>query len=301
VWDLPYDFKGFSRKMSDPFHDLEEIVTADVTRALQEDVRQGDLTAGLISPHTRAHASVITREDCTLAGVDWFERCYTELDPDCEIFWHFQEGDGVPAKAQLCEVEGNARALLTAERSSLNFLQTLCAVATKTRRFVEAVAGTQARILDTRKTLPGLRMAEKYAVRIGGGTNHRIGLFDGILVKENHILAAGGIKPALKAALRAAPDHVAVQVEVENLEQLKTALDCGCKLILLDNFPLDAMREAVAISARIGSGDIELEASGGVSLRTVRAIAETGVQRISIGTLTKDIDAVDLSMRFTTR
>lgn len=288
--------------MSNPFHDLEEIITSDVTRALQEDVSQGDLTALLIPGLARGLASVITRQNCVVAGTEWFERCYTELDPDCEVFWHFRDGDSAPANIQLCEIQGNARALLTAERSSLNFLQLLSAVATKTRRFVDAVLGTRAQIFDTRKTLPGLRMAEKYAVRAGGGVNHRIGLFDGILIKENHILAAGGVAPALKAAFdlvkHDAPAGTMIEIEVETLGQLKTALDCGCKLVLLDNFSLDELHEAVSIAAKSGDGGTELEASGGVSLQTVRAIAQTGVHRISVGSLTKDIEAVDLSMRF---
>jgi nicotinate-nucleotide pyrophosphorylase (carboxylating) len=287
--------------MSDPFHDLEEFITADVTHALHEDMRGGDLTALLIPAAARAHAGVITREECVVAGSAWFERCYTELDPDCEVFWHFSDGDSVPANAQLCEIEGNARAMLGAERASLNFLQTLSAVATRTRKFVEALQGTRARIFDTRKTLPGLRMAQKYAVRAGGGVNHRIGLFDGILIKENHIVAAGGVAPALKAAFallaHAAPAGTPVQIEVENLEQLTEALDSGCRLVLLDNFSLGTMRKAVKIAARYDD-NAELEASGGVSLETVRAIAATGVARISAGTLTKDIDAIDLSMRF---
>lgn len=279
-------------------HDLEETVTADVTRALEEDMRGGDLTASLIPSSARGHARVITRADGVLAGCEWFQRCFTELDPDCEIFWHARDGDAVIADQQICEIEGNARALLSAERSALNFLQTLSAVATKTRTFVEAVAGTQAKILDTRKTLPGLRIALKFAVRMGGGHNHRIGLFDGILIKENHIMAAGGIRSAMEAALtlvqHAAPAETMIEIEVESMAQLKEALSCGAKLILLDNFTPAAMRKAVAFVAGRG----ELEASGGVNIKTVRAIAETGVDRISIGTLTKDIHALDLSMRF---
>ncbi len=279
-------------------HDLEATVTADVTRALAEDIRGGDLTASLIPAGSRGHARVITRENGVLAGCDWFQRCFTELDPDCEIFWHARDGDRVIANQQICEIEGDARAMLTAERSALNFLQTLSAVATKTRLFVDAVAGTKANILDTRKTLPGLRVALKYAVNMGGGHNHRIGLFDGILIKENHIMAAGGIGAAMAAALKlvqhGAPADTMIEVEVENMAQLQEALACGAKLILLDNFKPAAMKKAVAFVA----GRAELEASGGVNMRTVRAIAETGVDRISIGTLTKDIQALDLSMRF---
>jgi nicotinate-nucleotide pyrophosphorylase (carboxylating) len=286
--------------MSDPsdldhlLHDLETVITTDVTRALQEDIAGGDRTAALIPAAAHGHAHVISREGCVLAGAEWFERCFTELDPDCEIFWHFKDGDWVDANAQLCEIEGNARAMLTAERSSLNFLQTLSAVATKTSQFVAAVEGTRARIYDTRKTLPGLRHALKYAVRAGGGHNHRMGLSDGILIKENHIMAAGGIRLALEAAFHAAPDDVFVQIEVETLDQLKESLAYGAQLILLDNMPPKRMAEAVAIAGNRA----ELEASGGVNLDTIKEIAETGVHRISVGALTKDIDAVDLSMRF---
>lgn len=292
----------FKRKaechMSDPFHDIEETVTADVTQALQEDIRTGDLTASLIPADAHGAAGVISREDAIICGTAWFERCYTELDPDCEIFWHVADGASVTAGQQVCEISGNARALLTAERSSLNFLQTLSAVATKTRHFVDAVAGTKAKILDTRKTIPGLRIALKYAVRAGGGYNHRIGLFDGILIKENHIMAAGGIQPAMAAARQliqhSAPASTMIEIEVETLVQLEEALASGAKLILIDNFPAAEMREAVRITA----GRAELEASGGINIDTVRAIAETGVDRISVGTLTKDIRALDLSMRF---
>lgn len=284
--------------MSDPFHDIEETITCDVTRSLNEDVRTGDLTASLIPITSRGVAGVITREDGIICGTEWFERCYTELDPDCDIFWHVADGETISAGQQLCEISGNARALLTAERSSLNFLQTLSAVATKTSHFVKAVAGTRAKILDTRKTIPGLRLALKYAVRAGGGQNHRIGLFDGILIKENHIMAAGGIKPAMAAAQRlvqhSAPANTIIEIEVENLVQLEEALNCGAKLILIDNFSPAQMQAAVKISA----GRAELEASGGVAIHSVRAIAETGVDRISVGGLTKDIQALDLSLRF---
>jgi nicotinate-nucleotide pyrophosphorylase (carboxylating) len=284
--------------MSDPFHDLEEIVTGDVTRALAEDIGTLDLTAALIPEKNAAIAGVVTREDGVLCGTAWFERCFTELDPDCEIFWHAADGDRIAAGQQLCEIEGAARTLLTAERSALNFLQMLSSVATRTRQYVDAVAHTHAKILDTRKTLPGLRMAQKYAVRAGGGQNHRIGLFDGILIKENHIAAAGSIRAALDAAFHLvqhqAPANTMIEVEVETLEQLDEAIAAGAPLILLDNFDVADMRRAVERAA----GRVQLEASGGVSLDTVRAIAETGVDRISIGALTKDVKALDLSMRF---
>jgi nicotinate-nucleotide pyrophosphorylase (carboxylating) len=226
-----------------------------------------------------------------LCGSAWFEACFRLVDAKLHVQWHAQEGELVRPNQLLCEIHGNARALLTAERCALNFLQMLSAVATLTRQYVTIVAGTQAAIMDTRKTLPGLRLAQKYAVTVGGGKNQRIGLFDGILIKENHIAAAGGIFPALKAAQAVA--SVPIQIEVESLEELQTALDAGAKLILLDNFTLDQMRAAVTLNA----GRAELEASGNVTLDTVRAIAETGVQRISIGSLTKNVRAVDLSMR----
>ncbi len=280
--------------MPDLHHTLEESVTRDVTRALAEDVGTGDLTARLIPEGKTAHARLMTRESGVLCGVEWFVRTFEELDPDVEIFWHHADGDAIVANSSLCELEGQARALLTGERTALNFVQLLSGVATRTRQFVRAVEGTRARILDTRKTLPGLRMAEKYAVLTGGGKNHRIGLYDGILIKENHIMAAGGLARAVKAAQHEVDGDTMLQVEVETLEQLREALGAGAKLILLDNFDLARMREAVAIA-----GDrAELEASGGVSLETVRAIAETGVHRISIGSLTKDVKALDLSMRF---
>lgn len=280
--------------MPDAFHALEETVTTDVTRALQEDVGLGDLTARLVPEGATAHARLMTRQSGVLCGVEWFRRTFEELDPDVEIFWHHGDGDEIVANTSLCEIEGRARALLTAERTALNFVQLLSGVATRARQYVRAVAGTRARIYDTRKTLPGLRVAQKYAVRAGGASNHRIGLYDGILIKENHIAAAGSVAAAVHAGLRSAPDGVWVQVEVETLEQLREALGAGARLVLLDNFDLGRMREAVAIA-----GDrAELEASGGVGLKSVRAIAETGVHRISVGSLTKDVEALDLSMRF---
>lgn len=279
-------------------HDIETAVTKDVTLALSEDVGTGDLTAQLIAADKQAVASVMTRVDGILAGQDWFNRTFTELDPDCELFWHVKDGDAITAGQPLCEVSGNARAMLSAERTALNFLQTMSAVATKTATYVVAVRGTKAKILDTRKTLPGLRVALKYAVAVGGGVNHRIGLFDGILIKENHIMAAGSISAALQSAFNlvkhAAAADTMIEIEVETLGQLEQALAAGARLILLDNFTIETMREAV----RLNAGRAELEASGGVTLQSVRQIAETGVDRISIGTLTKDIQALDLSMRF---
>jgi nicotinate-nucleotide pyrophosphorylase (carboxylating) len=269
-------------------------IQANVRAALYEDIGSGDLTAQLVPPQQDGHATVITRQDAVLCGMQWFDGCFKALDPSCAIHWLVRDGYTIQAGQTLCEIRGNARAMLTAERAALNFLQLLSATATATRRYVDAVAGTRAKIMDTRKTLPGLRMAQKYAVKTGGGHNQRTGLFDGILIKENHILAAGSIRAALEAAFRFAPKGATVQIEVENEGELREALDVGARLILLDNFSLDDMRAAVKLNA----GRAELEASGGINLDTVRAIAETGVDRISIGGLTKDVRAVDLSMRF---
>ena len=280
--------------MADPFHDLEEIVTRDVTRALAEDVGTGDLTASLVPETAAARARLLTRRSGVLCGAEWFQRTFEELDPDVEIFWHHRDGDEIVANSSLCELEGLARPALTAERTALNFVQLLSGIATRTRQFVRAVAGTRAKIVDTRKTLPGLRVAQKYAVHAGGGTNNRIGLYDGILVKENHILACGGVREAVKRALHVASPGISVQVEVETLHQMGEALDAGARMILLDNFELPRLREAVSMAGE----HAELEASGGVTLANVRAIAETGVHRISIGSLTKDIEALDLSLRF---
>ena len=274
--------------------DLASVVKRDVTAALAEDVGTGDVTAMLLPEAATAIATVICRQEAVICGQAWFEACFQRLDPNVTVSWQIAEGAKVAPGARVCEVRGLARALLTGERTALNFLQTLSAVATLTRRYVDAVSGTRAKILDTRKTLPGLRFAQKYAVRTGGGANYRMGLYDAMLIKENHIAAAGGIEPVLAAARKGAPAGVWIQIEVENLSQLKKALDAGATLILLDNMSADQMREAVKIT-----GDrAELEASGGVDLENVRAIAETGVHRISIGGLTKDVKAVDFSMRF---
>ena len=275
-------------------NDLALAIENNVAAALAEDIGSGDWTAQLVVAGARATASVVCRSTAVLCGAPWFDACLRKLDADVTIDWLVSEGSAVTPGQKLCAVRGAARALLTAERTALNFLQTLSAVATATRRYVDAAAGTKARIVDTRKTLPGLRSAQKYAVRVGGGINHRMGLFDGILIKENHIAAAGGVEAALREAARIAPAGVWTQIEVENLDQLREALAAGATMILLDNMSPAQMREAVGIAA----GRAELEASGGVTLENVRAIAETGVDRISIGSLTKDIAAVDLSMRF---
>ena len=274
-------------------------ITRNVDAALTEDIGPGDLTASLIPAGRLARAAVISREAGVLCGRAWFARCVTELDPTAEIAWHAEDGDPISPNQLLCEIRGDARALLSAERSALNFLQMLSAVASKARVYADAIAGTKAQVVDTRKTLPGLRIAQKYAVRCGGGGNHRLALWDAILIKENHIHAAGGIPQALAAAEIAAKNAVDrckfIQVEVESLDELKIALAAGAKMILLDNFTLAMMREATLINA----GQAVLEASGNVSLETIRGIAETGVDRISVGALTKDVKALDLSMRFT--
>ena len=269
-------------------------IERNIASALEEDMGSGDLTAMLIDPHARANARVVSRVDAVLCGTPWFDACFRRLDPEASIRWQRHDGDAVLAGEALCAMEGNARALLTGERTALNFLQLLSAVATVTRAYVDAVRGTRTAIVDTRKTLPGLRLAQKYAVRAGGGSNHRIGLYDGILIKENHIAACGGVAAALAQARTLAPAGVWTQVEVERLDQLEEALAAGASMVLLDNFELEPMRTAV----RINAGRAKLEASGGITLENVRAIAETGVDRISIGALTKDVKAVDLSMRF---
>ena len=275
---------------------LASAIRENVKAALKEDLGRGDLTAKLIPFDARARATVITREAAVLCGTQWFETCFKKLDPKVKISWTAKDGDNIQAGQALCEISGKARALLTAERPALNFLQMLSATATLTRRYAEAVKGSRTAIMDTRKTLPGLRIAQKYAVKVGGGKNQRIGLFDGILIKDNHILAAGGIAQALQQAKKMAKPGVSIQIEVEDLQELKEALSAGAKLILLDNYNLEQLREAV----RFTSGRAQLEASGGVNLENVRAIAETGVDRISIGSLTKDIKAIDLSLRFET-
>lgn len=268
-------------------------VQRNVLAALVEDIGGGDLTALLSSATRRSLGTVISREDAVLAGSAWFDACFRQLDPLIAIRWHAADGEVIAAGQTLCEIEASTRALLTAERAALNFLQLLSATATATRLYVDAIAGTGARIVDTRKTLPGLRLAQKYAVTCGGGANHRLGLYDGILIKENHIMAAGGVTAALQQAQAIGRGEVFIQIEVETLEQLAEALDADAKMILLDNMDLTQMRQAVGLTA----GRAELEASGGVSLETVRSIAETGVDRISIGGLTKNVRAVDLSLR----
>ena len=272
---------------------LAELARADAARALAEDVASGDLTAGLVDPSRRAQARVLAREAAVICGAPWVEATLRQVEPGARIEWLVGEGQRCGADQVVLQVEGSARGLLTAERTMLNFLQLLSAVATKTATYVDAVRGTRASIVDTRKTLPGLRLAQKYAVRTGGGVTHRIGLYDAVLIKENHIAAAGGVTPVLQAAARVAANATFVEIEVETLAQLSEALEAGAKMVLLDNMDMDTLREAV----RINAGRAILEISGGVTLERLRALAQTGVDRISIGTLTKDVKATDFSMR----
>ncbi len=269
-------------------------VATDVRRALEEDIGRGDLTAALIDPVALANARVISRERAVLCGTAWFDEVFRQLDGQVRVSWAVSDGDTAAPDQVLCRLEGPARALLSGERTALNFLQLLSGTATLTRRYVEAVAGTAARILDTRKTIPGLRLAQKYAVRCGGGCNHRMGLHDAILVKENHILAAGSIGAAVRRIQSLYPPGIPVEIEVETIGQLREALAAGVPRLLLDNFDVSGLRAAVQETA----GQAQLEASGGVTLESVRAIAETGVDDISVGNLTKSPRAIDLSMRF---
>jgi nicotinate-nucleotide pyrophosphorylase (carboxylating) len=276
----------------DPPVDLPD----QVSRALREDIGSGDVTAGLIPAHKLFRAHVVCRQQAVLCGVPWFNETFRQVDPAVRIHWRLSEGARVAADTSLCELSGPARSILTGERTALNFLQLLSATATATHRYVEVLAGTQTRVLDTRKTIPGLRSAQKYAVRCGGGQNHRIGLYDLVLIKENHIAAAGSIRAAVEAARVTAPG-LRIEVETENLDQVGEALEVHADIIMLDNFDHDRMRSAVALN-RSHPNRALLESSGGITLERVRSIAETGVDFISIGSLTKNIDAVDLSMRF---
>lgn len=284
----------------DPYFEsaLDTEIERNVAAALTEDVGPGGLTAQLVPATLVVRASVISREHAVLCGTRWFERSFKKLDPTITVSWNASDGDRIVPDQVLCEIEGPARALLTGERTALNFLQLLSGVATKARQYADIVIGTKAKVVDTRKTLPGLRLAQKYAVQCGGGANHRMGLYDAILIKENHILAAGSIAAALANAQVVADRTQGrcqfIQIEVETLDELQQALSAGAKMVLLDNMSLDQMREAVVTVA----GRAVLEASGNVNLNTLRGIAETGVDRISIGALTKDVRALDLSMRF---
>ncbi|HWD30886.1 MAG TPA: carboxylating nicotinate-nucleotide diphosphorylase [Pseudomonas sp.] len=272
--------------------DLTAEIEANVRRALLEDIGSGDITAQLIPAERLAKATIITRDDCVIAGTAWVDAVFRQLDPRVAVHWQVKDGERAQANQPLFHLEGPARSLLTGERSALNFLQMLSGVATRAQFLADKVADTQVKLLDTRKTLPGLRLAQKYAVTCGGCHNHRIGLFDAFLIKENHIAASGGIAQAISAAHKIAPGKP-VEVEVESLDELKQALDAGADIVMLDELSLDDMREAV----RLNAGKAKLEASGGVNESTLRVIAETGVDYISIGTMTKDVKAVDLSMR----
>jgi len=271
----------------------DTVVAADVSRALREDLGDGDRTAALIPPDRRLITRVVCRESAILCGRPWFDETFRQLDPPVLVDWKAEDGDAVRPDQEICRLEGRARTILSGERTALNFLQTLSGTATRTREFVDAVAGTGAVILDTRKTLPGLRMAQKYAVRCGGGSNHRIGLFDAILIKENHIAAAGSITAAITAAQRQSPGLL-LEVEVETLAQLEEACRAGATRVLLDNFDARMLESAVAGFR----GRIELEASGGIDLESVRSIAEAGVDFISVGAITKHVRATDFSMRY---
>lgn len=268
-------------------------IDSQVKLALLEDIGQQDLTANLIPADALASASLITRQQAVLCGKDWFEAVFSQLAPEVRIEWLAEDGDTLQADSVICQLTGPARAILTGERTAMNFLQTLSGTATRAKRYADAVTGLPVKVLDTRKTLPGWRVAQKYAVTCGGCFNHRFGLYDGILIKENHIRAAGSINAAVSQA-QALNADVDIEVEVENLDELQQALDAGADIVLLDNFELDQLRQAVAVSEQRAL----LEASGGVSLETIRNIAETGVDRISVGNLTKDIEAVDLSLQF---
>lgn len=286
--------------MFDHNETLNEAKERNIRDALLEDIGTGDWTAKLVPDSGTVNAKLVVRQTAVLCGVSWFEGCFLALDPHAKIEWHYQEGDVMTPDSCVCDIKASPRAMLSAERPSLNFLQTLSWTATITRQHVDAIEGASpspkgCAVLDTRKTIPGLRQAQKYAVRIGGGQNQRLALWHGILIKENHIAAAGGIKAAMQAAF-ALNAHVDIQIEVETLDELLEAIDAGATNILIDNFTLDQMKQAVSLN----QGRALLEASGGVGLDQLRAIAQTGVDRISIGKLTKDVIAVDFSLRVQT-
>ena len=272
-------------------------IAAVVSRALAEDVGSGDITAPLVPADSEGEARIVVREDAVLCGQAWFDEVFTQLDRQVAMHWNQQDGDALASGDVVCTLTGPARSLLTGERCALNFLQTLSGTATAARQFATAVAGTNAAILDTRKTVPGLRGAQKYATSCGGAQNHRMGLFDGILIKENHIIAAGGIPAAVEAARQSAAD-VMIEVEVETLDQVQDALAAQADRLLLDNFTLEQLRAAVRLRDAHGNDAIKLEASGGIDLEQIRAIADCGVDLISVGAITKHVRAVDYSMRF---
>jgi len=272
-----------------------QTLAQDVRIALAEDVGSGDITARLIPTHTLAEARVISRENATMCGSAWFDEVYRQLDPKVSVTWHCSDGDQVVPEQVLCVAQGPAHSLLTGERSALNFLQTLSGTATITRQYANAIANAKTKILDTRKTIPGLRTAQKYAVLCGGGTNHRMGLYDAVLIKENHIAAAGSIANAVSTLRHLMGTEFKIEIEVENIDQLKDAIDAGVDIALLDNMDRNTVAEAVTVAA----GRVLLEASGGITLENIRDYANTGVDFISIGAITKHLRAVDLSMRFT--
>ena len=272
-----------------------ETIREDVRRALTEDVGSGDITAQLIPEKSTSSGHILCRDSAILCGCDWVEEVFRQLDESVSIHWRFRDGETINENDIVCEFSGNSRALLTGERTALNFLQTLSATATITGLYADAIKGTRAKILDTRKTLPGMRLAQKYAVACGGGHNHRMGLYDAVLIKENHVAAAGSIKAALERASAIAGSDIDIEIEVENLDQLMEALAAGAKHVLLDNFALEDTVTAVQMNRRRAL----LEASGGITLENVKDVAKTGVDYISVGELTKNVIAVDFSMRLT--
>lgn len=272
-------------------------IPTDVERALLEDIGDGDLTAELVPVSAIISATIITRNNMTMAGRPWVEQVFRQLDPRIAIEWQVEDGETIVAESTICSLQGPARSILSGERVALNYLQTLSATATVTAEYVQAIAGTACRLLDTRKTLPGLRLAQKYAVRCGGGCNHRFGLFDAILIKENHIMTAGGIEAAIAAA-RSLHADIPIEIEVESLAEVSTALAAKAERLLLDNFSLEMLQQSVALNQQAGDPAAELEASGGLTIENVAAVARTGVDYISVGALTKNVCAIDLSMRF---
>ncbi len=272
---------------------IPDNISYTVKQAIDEDVKTGDVTASLIADKTQAKAELISRDKAVIAGIPWVNEVFQQIDPSVKLNWKVSDGDPVEANTSLCQISGKAKSILSAERAALNFLQTLSATATQTNQYVQAIAGTRTKVLDTRKTLPNLRLAQKYAVCCGGGKNHRIGLYDMVLIKENHIIAAGSIAAAVQKARELYPE-LKVEVETENLHEFNEAVAAKADIIMLDNFKLEDMRTAV----KQNNGNIKLEASGGVTLETIKSIAETGVDYISVGDITKNIQAVDLSLRF---
>ncbi len=274
-------------------HVPQSIINENVFNALKEDIGEGDITAELIPSENFSLATVISREDCVFCGIDWFEETYRQIDPQVLIDWAVEDGDKIEANQILCTLSGSSQSIVSGERTALNFAQTLSATATLSARYAKKLEGTNTKVLDTRKTIPGLRMAQKYAVSCGGCENHRIGLFDAYLIKENHINACDGIKNAVEKAHFSNPD-INIEVEVENLDELQQAIDAGANRVLIDNFDIKTLKTAITIC----QGKVVSEASGNITLDNIREVAETGVEYISTGALTKDVKAIDLSMRF---